>query len=188
MKYVYNKIERPAVPLPIRLSAIDPICLDILYNRGIKTPVEMEEFLFPSLTKQLRAHPPLLDMDKAVSILKAVVANKEMVTIYHDYDVDGVTAGVTALSALSQLGVPVNHYCNDLITGGFGINAAGVDEIVAKFPDTKVLLTVDNGIAGIEGVSRAKELGLKVIITDHHEPGAKPVSYTHLTLPTICSV
>lgn len=173
MKYVYNKIERPAVPLPIRLSAIDPICLDILYNRGIKTPVEMEEFLFPSLTKQLRAHPPLLDMDKAVSILKAVVANKEMVTIYHDYDVDGVTAGVTALSALSQLGVPVNHYCNDRITGGFGINAAGVDEIVAKFPDTKVLLTVDNGIAGIEGVSRAKELGLKVIITDHHEPGAK---------------
>ena len=118
MKYVYNKIERPAVPLPIRLSAIDPICLDILYNRGIKTPVEMEEFLFPSLTKQLRAHPPLLDMDKAVSILKAVVANKEMVTIYHDYDVDGVTAGVTALSALSQLGVPVNHYCNDRITGG----------------------------------------------------------------------
>ena len=81
----------------------------------------------------------LLDMDKAVSILKAVVANNEMVTIYHDYDVDGVTAGVTALSALSQLGVPVNHYCNDRITGGFGINAAGVNEIVAKFPGTKVL-------------------------------------------------
>lgn len=173
MKYTYNKVERPAAPLPARLAAVDPICLDILYNRGIQTPEAMESFLFPSLLKQLKSHPPMLDMDKAVSILKEVVSNKYTVTIYHDYDVDGVTAGVTALSGLTQLGVPVNHYCNDRITGGFGINAAGVDDIMSKFPETRVLLTVDNGIAGIEGVARAKELGLTVIITDHHEPGAE---------------
>lgn len=173
MKYTYNKVERPAAPLPARLAAVDPICLDILYNRGIQTPEAMESFLFPSLLKQLKSHPPMLDMDKAVSILKEVVSNKYTVTIYHDYDVDGVTAGVTALSGLTQLGVPVNHYCNDRITGGFGINAAGVDDIMSKFPETRVLLTVDNGIAGIEGVARAKELGLTVIITDHHELGAE---------------
>lgn len=173
MKYTYTKVERPAAPLPARLAAVDPICLDILYSRGIQTPEAMENFLFPSLLKQLKSHPPLRDMDKAVDILKNVVSNKYSVTIYHDYDVDGVTAGVTALSGLTQLGVPVNHYCNDRITGGFGINAAGVDGIMSKFPETKVLLTVDNGIAGIEGVARAKELGLTVIITDHHEPGAE---------------
>lgn len=173
VKYTYTKIERPAVPLPARLAAVDPICLDILYNRGIQTPEAMENFLFPSLLKQLKSHPPMLDMDKAVAILKDVVSNKYTVTIYHDYDVDGVTAGVTALSGLTQLGVPANHYCNDRITGGFGINAAGVDDIMSKFPETKVLLTVDNGIAGIEGVARAKELGLTVIVTDHHEPGSE---------------
>lgn len=173
MKYTYNKIERPAVPLPARLAAVDPICLDILYSRGIRTPEEMENFLFPSLLKQLKSHPPMVDMDKAVTILKNVVANKYPVTIYHDYDVDGVTAGVTALSGLTQLGVPVNHYCNDRIIGGFGINATGVDEIMSKYPETKVLLTVDNGIAGNEGVARAKALGLTVIVTDHHEPGSE---------------
>lgn len=173
MKYTYNKIERPAVPLPARLAAVDPICLDILYSRGIRTPEEMENFLFPSLLKQLKSHPPMVDMDKAVTILKNVVANKYPVTIYHDYDVDGVTAGVTALSGLTQLGVPVNHYCNDRIIGGFGINAAGVDEIMSKYPETKVLLTVDNGIAGNEGVARTKALGLTVIVTDHHEPGSE---------------
>ena len=170
MKYTYQKIERPAVPLPARLAAVDPICLDILYSRGIKTPEEMEAFLFPSLMKQLRSHPPLVDTDKAVAILKDVVSNKSPVVIYHDYDVDGVTAGVVALSALKSLGVPVQCYCNDRVTGGFGINANGVDDLAAKYPDVKVLLTVDNGIAGIEGVARAKELGLTVIVTDHHEP------------------
>ena len=170
MKYIYHKTERPAAPLSPRLAAIDPICLDILYNRGFKTPDEMENFLFPSLMKQLRSHPPLLDSDKAIEILKNTVANKTPVVIYHDYDVDGVTAGVTALSALTQLGVPVHFYCNDRVTGGFGINAAGVEELIARYPDTKVLLTVDNGISGFDGVSKAKELGLSVIVTDHHEP------------------
>ncbi|WP_289026377.1 single-stranded-DNA-specific exonuclease RecJ [uncultured Flavonifractor sp.] len=170
MRYSYEKTARPAALLPARLAAIDPVCLDILYQRGIRTPAEMEDFLFPSLMKQLRSHPPMLDMDKAVDILKRAVSDKLPVTIYHDYDVDGVTAGAAALEALRGLGVPVNHYCNDRITGGFGINAAGVDELMAKYPETKVLITVDNGIAGIEGVARAKELGLTVIVTDHHEP------------------
>jgi len=169
-KYTYNNAARPAAVLPPRLAVLEPVCLDILYNRGIQTPKEMEDFLFPSLTKSLRSHPALLDLKKAVVILKAAVANNLEVAVYHDYDVDGVTAGVTAMAALSSLGVTVHCYCNDRITGGFGINAAGVDTLMAKWPNTKVLLTVDNGISGFEGVQRAKELGLQVIVTDHHVP------------------
>lgn len=74
------------------------------------------------------------------------------------------------MSALNTLGVPVHCYCNDRVTGVFGIYAAGVDEIMARWPDTKVLLTVDNGISGFEGVKRAKEPELHVIVTDHHMP------------------
>ena len=169
-KYTFNKVERPNIPLPPRLAAVDPVCLDILYSRGIKTPEEMENFLFPSLTKSLRSHPPLLDTGKAVKILKDAVKNNLDVVVYHDYDVDGVTAGATAVCALTSLGLTVNRYCNDRVTGGFGINAAGVDEIMSRWPNTKVLLTVDNGISGYEGVARAKELGLTVIVTDHHLP------------------
>lgn len=169
-KYTYHKTGRPNTALPPRLAVIDPVCLDILYSRGIKTPKEMEAFLFPSLTNSIRSHPALLDTDKAVLVLKDAVAHSQEVVIYHDYDVDGITAGVTAMSALKTLGVPVHCYCNDRVTGGFGINAAGVDEIMARWPDTKVLLTVDNGISGFEGVKRAKELGLRVIVTDHHMP------------------
>lgn len=169
-KYTYNKTNRPDMPLSPRLAAVDPVCLDILYARGIQTPAEMEEFLFPSLVKRLRSHPPLLDTEKAVAILCNAVKKKLTVVVYHDYDVDGVTAGAVAIRALSTLGVPTHRYCNDRIAGGFGINAAGVDELMDKWPDTKVLLTVDNGISGHAGVARAKELGLSVIVTDHHLP------------------
>ena len=174
-KYIFNKVERPNFPLPPRLAAVDPVCLNILYSRGIQTPEAMEEFLFPSLTKSLRSHPYLLDTDKAIAILKNAVANKQEVTVYHDYDVDGVTAGVTAMLALQGLDVPAHCYCNDRITGGFGINAAGVDEIMAKWPGTQVILTVDNGISGFAGVDRAKELGLTIIVTDHHVPNTGPL-------------
>lgn len=169
-KYTYNKVDRPNTILPPRLAAVDPVCLDILYSRGIRTPKEMESFLFPSLTSCIRSHPALLDTDKAIRILKDAVEQRQELVIYHDYDVDGVTAGVTAMSALKNLGVPVHCYCNDRVTGGFGINAAGVDELMSRWPNTKVLLTVDNGISGFEGVRRAKELGLRVIVTDHHMP------------------
>jgi len=173
--YTFNKVSRPDMPLTPKLAAVDPICLDILYRRGIKQPEQMEAFLFPSLTKSIRSHPPLLDTDKGIAILKEAAASKCEVAVYHDYDVDGVTAGVTAMSALRGLDIPVHCFCNDRITGGFGINAAGVEAIMAKWPDTKVLLTVDNGISGIEGVAKAKELGLKVIVTDHHVPNNGPL-------------
>jgi len=169
-KYVYSDEHCPAELVTEKLRAVNPVVLDILYKRGIRTPAEMEEFLFPSLSASIRRHPPLLDMEKAVALLSAAVKEKLPVGIYHDYDVDGITAGAVVKRALEPLGVPVGLYCNDRIHGGFGINAAGVDELLARYPDTKVLMTVDNGITGVEGVARAKERGLSVIVTDHHEP------------------
>lgn len=174
-KYIYDKIIRPEMTLTPRLSAVNPICLDILYRRGFRTAVEMENFLFPSLVGSLKSHPAMLDTDKAVKILIAAATQKLPVVIYHDYDVDGITAAAVTYSCLHWLGVPVNCYCNERSVDGFGICAAGVDNLKAAHPDTKVLITVDNGISGLDGVARAKELGLQVIVTDHHEPdGAMP--------------
>ena len=172
MKYTYTPIARPKIELPSKLASVDPICLDLLYGRGIKAPEDMEAFLFPSLSDALKKRPTLLDTEKAVQILIDAYREKTPVTIYHDYDADGITAGAIAMDAISRLGIPTNLYCNDRLTGGFGINRDGIDEIMQKYPETKIILTVDNGITGQEGIARAKALGLKVIVTDHHLPDA----------------
>ena len=147
------------------------MCLDILYERGLQTAEAMEAFLFPNLMKMVRALPPFLDTNRAVSILKKAVKEKAEVVVYQDYDVDGCTAGAIATECLSSQGVRVHRYCNERNVDGFGICPAGIDNIHEMYPDAKILLTVDNGISGIAGVARAKELGFQVVITDHHEPG-----------------
>lgn len=170
-KYTYQEAHCPLALLTNKLKTVNPICLDILYSRGLRTTEDMEEFLFPSLSRSLRRHPAMLDMDKAIAILTHAVKQKIHTVVYHDYDVDGVTSAAIFTECMETLGVPVSRYCNDRVSGGFGINAAGVDELMRRYPDTKLLVTVDNGITGVEGVQRAKELGLTVIVTDHHEPG-----------------
>lgn len=169
-KYAYQEKHCPPELLTEKLKTVNPICLDILYGRGICTTEDMEDFLFPSLTRSLRHHPPMLDMDKAVTLLVQAVKQKTPTVVYHDYDVDGITSAAIFIKCMETLGVPVSRHCNDRITGGFGIKAAGVDDLMRQYPDTELLVTVDNGITGFEGVRRAKELGLRVIVTDHHEP------------------
>ena len=177
-KYQFNNTHCPeTLALTPRLKAVHPACLDILYERGIQTAEAMEEFLFPSLTESIRACPSFLDTEPALEILEHAVRNKEPITVYQDYDVDGCTAGAIAVECLTVLGAEVHRYCNERAVDGFGICANGVDNMMSQYPATKVLLTVDNGISGIAGVARAKELGLKVVVTDHHEPGeALPVA------------
>ena len=132
---------------------------------------EMEAFLFPSLAESVRACPSFLDTEPALDILEHAIRNKETITVYQDYDVDGCTAGAVAAECLMNLGATVNRYCNERSVDGFGICPNGIENLMSLYPETKVLLTVDNGISGIAGVARAKERGLKVVITDHHEPG-----------------
>lgn len=172
VKYEFHNLHRPeSLALTPRLKAVHPACLDILYERGIQTAEAMEKFLFPSLSESIRAYPPFLDTEAALEILEQAVRNGEPIVIYHDYDVDGCTAGAIAAECLTTLGAKTYRYCNERSIDGFGICANGVDNLVSRHPDAKVLLTVDNGISGVAGVARAKELGLKVVVTDHHEPG-----------------
>lgn len=170
-QYTYADIHCPAELLTPKLQTVNPMCLDILYKRGFHTSQAMEGFLFPSLLESIQSHPHLRDMDKAAEILCETVKRKLPTVIYHDYDADGITAGAVAMSSLQSLDIPVHLYCNDRIHGGFGINPQGIEAILEKYPDTKVLVTVDNGITGFEGVAQAKAHGLSVIVTDHHEPG-----------------
>lgn len=172
VKYKFQNVRCPAtLPLTPKLRGVNPVCLDILYERGYQTAEAMETFLFPDLMKMVRDVPSFLDTGPALCILKKAVKDKAEVVIYQDYDVDGCTAGAIGAECLSNLGIKVHRYCNERNVDGFGICPAGIENIHRLYPEAKILLTVDNGISGIAGVARAKELGFQVVITDHHEPG-----------------
>ena len=110
----------------------------------------------------------LLNLQAGKARLLEALAKKEKITIYGDYDVDGITATALVYNVLTGLGAAVNYYINDRFQAGFGINSDGVMEIASW--GTQLILTVDNGIAGTLAVAKAKELGIEVIVTDHHQP------------------
>lgn len=110
------------------------------------------------------------DGEKALKILKDAIKKKEKIGIHYDYDTDGVGGGSAAFMMLKELGANVYAYSNNRFKLGYGICTKAVDEMLANNPDTKVILTIDNGISAFEGLEYAKSKGLTVILTDHHEP------------------
>ncbi|MCR4671909.1 MAG: single-stranded-DNA-specific exonuclease RecJ [Lachnospiraceae bacterium] len=140
----------------------------LLVRRGISEADEAERFLSPSLSDM---HDPFLmkDMDKAVSAVLAAIDLGEKITIYGDYDVDGITSTSILYLFLGSLGADISYYIPDRMTEGYGLNSAAIEKIAGE--GTKLMITVDTGITGIAECRRAYELGMKVVVTDHHECG-----------------
>lgn len=153
-----------------RLEQVDPLCLDILWHRGFRTQEEMEAVLFPDMDRLLADDYPK-DTDKAISVLKWALENDKHITVYQDYDADGCCACAIVMECLRKLGGKVSNYCNDRAVDGFGLCINGIDNLLTADPDTAVILTVDNGTVAVDAVEYAKSKGLKVVVSDHHEPG-----------------
>ena len=138
----------------------------LLAARGIKTQDEANRFLNPSLSD---FHDPfLLDgMQQTVDLLKGAIAEGNTILVYGDYDADGVCAASILMETLHDLGASLAYRIPSRHTEGYGLNADAVREIAQK---AQVLITVDCGVSNGEEVALAKELGLTVIITDHHQP------------------
>ena len=109
----------------------------------------------------------LKDMEKAVSILEEKIKNQSKIRIISDYDVDGVISNYVLYRGLQEIGADVDYEIPDRINDGYGINERMVIKAVEDGIDT--ILTCDNGIAAINQIALAKENGLTVIITDHHD-------------------
>lgn len=152
-----------------RCSGLSQIAIEILYNRGFDTVEKIEEHLFSNLD-DLHSAVLMKDSDKFIEVLVNSIDNEEEITIYGDYDVDGVTSVSVAVLSLRNLGVKVNYYANNRFDEGYGITPGGVHKMLEKYPNTKLVITTDNGIVAFDGVKEANKLGLKVLITDHHEP------------------
>src|SRR5438093_3961189 len=144
-----------------------PIVARLLCQRGLSDPETAARFLHPSLD---HLHDPmaLADMPVAVERLMAAIARKDRIAIHGDYDVDGVTSTVILRRALEMLGADVVHFIPERLKDGYGLQPAAIDRLHAD--GVKVVVSVDCGIRGLDAARRARELGLDLIITDHHEP------------------
>lgn len=142
---------------------IDPIIARIMVNRGV---TDFDKYLYGTF-KDMHAPSLLKDMEKAVSILKNKIANKKSIRIIGDYDADGTTATAILYKGLLSLGAKVDFQIPHRVEDGYGLNMNIIKKAVEDKIDT--ILTCDNGIAAKEQIAYAKEKGLTVIVTDHHE-------------------
>ena len=144
----------------------------LLYNRGLKTQQQIDEFFNPDYGEDL--HDPFLlkGMEKTVKRIFQAVEKQEKIVIYADYDVDGVCSGVILFSTLQSLGAKnLQVYIPDRSKEGHGLNKQAIKKIGKK--KTDLMITVDCGISNLEEVDLAVSLGMDVIVTDHHQPKDK---------------
>jgi single-stranded-DNA-specific exonuclease len=146
---------------------LNPVILQLLRKRGVESREQIERFLDPRI--ECLYNPMLMkDMEKAVDRIKSAVKKSEKITVYGDYDVDGITSTCIMMKTLKKMGGNVDYYIPSRLDEGYGLNRDSIEKIHGR--GTTLIITVDNGISSFEEVDYAKSLGMDVIITDHHEP------------------
>jgi len=147
-------------------SGLHPLIAQLLYNRGIKVE-GIEPFL--SVDRRLEGNPFLLpDMSPAVNRIYKAVRTREKIAVYGDFDVDGVTAIVVLIEGLSRLGAQVVPYIPDRIKEGHGLKISALEKLHAQ--GINLTITVDCGVTDVKEVRQAQDMGMDMIITDHHMP------------------
>jgi single-stranded-DNA-specific exonuclease len=159
-----NEAETTALAAALR---IDPAVARLLCQRGLSDPEHASRFLNPSLD---HLHDPMLlaDMGVAVDRIMAALARRERIAVHGDYDVDGVTSTVILRRALELLGGDVIHFIPERLRDGYGLQPAAIERLHAD--GVALVISVDCGIRGADAAIRARELGVDLIVTDHHEP------------------
>ncbi|MGL5346106.1 MAG: single-stranded-DNA-specific exonuclease RecJ [Peptostreptococcaceae bacterium] len=162
LKYT-GKLEKNELSKKLKIS---PEISQILKNRGINSEKDSEIFMNPSL-EYLRDPFLMKDMAKAVNRIKKAIENNEKIWIYGDYDVDGVSSTSVLCIYFDSIGYPVKYYIPNRLEEGYGINEDAIKHIYTHGCD--LMISVDCGITSVKEVDLANELGIDVIITDHHE-------------------
>ena len=146
---------------------VHPMVARLLCLRGLADPETAARFLTPSLD---HLHDPfrLADLGRAVERIDRALLQQERIAIHGDYDVDGITSTVILRRALELLGGQVVHFIPERLRDGYGLQPAAIERLHAE--GVHLIISVDCGIRGTDAARRAKELGVDLIITDHHEP------------------
>ncbi len=159
---------------PARIAAlqqaagIPAVVAELLICRGVCDPVAARQFLDPKLST-LREPELLPGCRQAAERVQAAIAARRPIVIYGDYDVDGMTGTAILWLCLKLLGAEVSYYVPHRVDEGYGLNCEAIRTLVAE--KTALLLTVDCGIGSCAEAALARELGVELVITDHHQPG-----------------
>ncbi|MER1998637.1 MAG: single-stranded-DNA-specific exonuclease RecJ [Lysinibacillus sp.] len=147
---------------------ISTIAAKVLVARGCETIEQAQKLL---QTDESSLHDPFLlhGMQEAVDRIEEAIFEEQRILVYGDYDSDGITSTTIMMNVLLDLGATVDYMIPNRFTHGYGPNIELFEQAAAN--GVQLIITVDNGISGIEPIRRAKELGIDVIVTDHHEPG-----------------
>jgi len=152
-----------------RFDLPEPLA-ELLCERGFSDIEAIRSYLEPKLAG-LPSPFTMAGMDKAVELILEAVAMRHQVVIHGDYDVDGITATSLLVDFLGKLDLDVISHVPNRMKEGYGVNLNSVQVMAEKVKMPALLITVDCGITSVDEVRKAKELGFKVIVTDHHEPG-----------------
>ena len=156
---------------------IHPIVAKLLYNRGYKDEDSVRTFV--AMESEMLCNPfEMKDIDKAIERIYKAISNNEKITVYGDYDVDGVTSVCTLYLYLKSKGADINYYIPNRVGEGYGVSAGAINQIAEN--GTKLIITVDTGITANNEVDYAKSVGVDFVITDHHE--------CHTDIPDACAV
>jgi len=166
MKWIFRESNPALIETLIRDLSLSPQVARILSHRGISLPETAQAFLHHGL-KDLPSPFLFKDMKKAVDRLIHAITAKEKITIYGDYDVDGTVGTSILVRFFQEIGYPVHFYIPHRLREGYSLNKEALKTLHAT--GSQIIITVDNGASAIDDITFAKQLGLDVIITDHHE-------------------
>ena len=168
MKYKQWNICTPPAEVCRALTGagVSPLSAVVLCARGLDTPDKVRDFLDD---REELLHDPflLLDMDRAAARLQRALEQQETIAVYGDYDVDGITSTCLLTDYLKSRGATVIPYIPDRIEEGYGLSVQAVEALAEQ--GVSLIVTVDCGITAVEETARAAELGVDIVITDHHE-------------------
>ncbi len=160
---------RPPSPHASKLAnetGVTPLQAQLLINRGITDTPSAISFLTPRLSNL--TDPMLLkDMDRALEVILDAIQNRDNITIYGDYDADGITATALLMNFFSSLGIAVSFYIPNRLTEGYSLNAGAIEQMAKE--GVELVITVDCGTTNKKEIDLAKEVGIKIVVTDHHQ-------------------
>ena len=165
-EWVVAQGDRAAAQALAEECGMDPLAALLLIGRGISDPAEAEEFL--DFDQQLADPFEMKDMDRAVERIRRALASGEKIAVFGDYDCDGVTAGVVLTTYLLAQGADVFLMLPDRMGDGYGMHLPQIERLHEQ--GVNLIVTVDNGVAAAQEIAHAAQLGMDVVVTDHHLP------------------
>ncbi len=165
-KWIFTNAKDEVVRQLMEEQGLSSLLARLMVNRGLEDPEAARFFLDAQLDS---VHDPFLmrGMDVAVRRIVQAIQNRETVTVYGDYDVDGVTSAALVVHFFRELGAPFDYYLPNRMEEGYGLNEKALETIKAR--GSKLVITADTGITALPQVAHANKIGVDVIVTDHHQ-------------------